>query len=134
MSALNAARPIAEKEGVHSTIPVAAATTIFQGALAVMAAGFGAPGSEATDLVAVGIATETVENAGADGAKSLTVKRGTFLFHNHDTDAVTAASIGSDCFIVDDQTVAATDDTGGRSRAGTVIDLESGGVWVRIGR
>ena len=47
-------------------------------------------------------------------------------------DLITIADIGKACFIVDDQTVAKTDGTGTRSRAGIVDGIEaSGGVWVR---
>lgn len=132
MTALTAARLVQEKEGVHSTAPVKAATTIFQGALTVMAAGLAVPGSTATGLAPIGVAVETVENGGADGARNVTTKRGTFKFHNLLADAIAAADIGQPCFIVDDQTVAKTDGTGTRSQAGTVIDVDSDGVWVRI--
>ena len=49
-------------------------------------------------------------------------------------DAITAAQIGSACYIVDDQTVAKTSDNGSRSRAGQVIDVDAQGVWVQVGR
>ena len=46
------------------------------------------------------------------------------------TDAITLADVGSDCYIVDDQTVAKTNGSGTRSRAGRVFDVDSEGVWV----
>ena len=48
------------------------------------------------------------------------------------TDAITLADIGKDCFIVDDQTVAKTDGSGTRSRAGRVFDVDADGVWVEF--
>jgi hypothetical protein len=53
-------------------------------------------------------------------------------------EAVTRAQIGDACYIVDDQTVAKTDGAAGqnpatRSPAGTVVDLDDDGVWVRTG-
>ena len=38
--------------------------------------------------------------------------------------------IGSDCYIVDDQTVAKTSGTNTRSVAGKVFDVDADGVWV----
>lgn len=112
-------------------LPVAAATTIYQGALvSIAAAGFARPGrTNATDLVQ-GIAQETVVNAGADGAVSIRVKRCTAHIRNSGVDPVTAASAGRDCFIVDDEVVAATNNGGARCRAGRVMGLDAFGVWV----
>lgn len=45
----------------------------------------------------------------------------------------TAADIGSDCYIVDDQTVAKTNGTNTRSVAGKIMDVDAQGVWVRSG-
>lgn len=41
--------------------------------------------------------------------------------------------MGADCFIVDDQTVAKTNGTNTRSRAGIVAAVDADGVWVQIG-
>lgn len=139
MTAMSGPRVPVEKEGRTSTAPVKAATTIFQGALVVNDAGNAAPGRTATGLIALGIAEETVVNAGIAGAKSVTVRRGTFRFDNSAAaETITAAEIGKQCFIVDDQTVAKTDgaaapDPATRSAAGTVIDVDASGVFVRIG-
>ncbi len=134
MTAMSTARQIVEKEDVFSTAPVKGSTTIHQGALVVMDAGLAVPGKTATGLTVLGLATYAVVNAGADGAEKVTAKRGTFKFVNSgSTDAITAAAIGKDCYIVDDQTVAKTDGTATRSVAGKVIDVDSDGVWVRVG-
>jgi len=98
---------------------VAAATQCFAGGLAVLNAGVAEPGSTATGLVAVGRFEETVDNTGgAAGDKTVKVSRGVFRFANSAAaDEITAAEIGSDCYIVDDETVAKTDGTGTRSVA-----------------
>lgn len=44
----------------------------------------------------------------------------------------TRAGIGKLCYIVDDQTVAATHATNSRSPAGIVEGIDNGGVWVRL--
>lgn len=139
MTAMSGPRVPVEKEGRTSTVPVKGATTIHQGALVVNDAGNGAPGRTATGLIALGIAEETVVNAGAAGAKDVIVRRGTFRFDNSAAaETITAAEIGKQCWIVDDQTVAKTDGAAGedpatRSVAGTVIDVDSSGVFVRVG-
>lgn len=139
MTAMSGPRVPVEKEGRTSTAPVKGATTIHQGALVVNDAGNAAPGRTATGLIALGIAEESVVNEGANGAKSVTVKRGTFKFFNSAGEQeITAADIGKQCFIVDDQTVAKTDgadapDPATRSAAGTVIDVDADGVFVRVG-
>jgi hypothetical protein len=112
---------------------VAAGVHIMAGALVVLEAGYARPGKTGTGLVAVGRAEETVDNAaGAAGAARVRVERGTFLFANSATDPITQAEVGTDCFVVDDETVAKTDGAGTRSRAGIVREVEIGGVWVEF--
>lgn len=133
MTALSQARPVVQIEGRQSNPPVKGATTIYQGGVVVMDAGLAVPGRTATGLIAVGVAQQTVVNSGADGAKKVPVERGTFKFANLGADAVTAADIQKDCYIVDDQTVAKTSGSNTRSIAGKVIEVEADGVFVRVG-
>lgn len=114
--------------------PVAATVKIWNGSLIMRnAAGFLTKGATATGCVGVGRAEKTVDNTGAAGAATVEYRVGVFLFANSAAaDLITIADIGRACFIVDDQTVARTDGTGTRSRAGIVDGIEpSGGVWVR---
>ena len=70
-------------------------------------------------------------STGADGDKTVNVrKRKAFKFKNSGADAVTQAELGKTCYIVDDETFAKTNGTNTRSAAGTVVKLESDGVWV----
>lgn len=133
MTPLSQARPVVQTEGRQYNPPVKGATTIHQGALVVMDSGLAVPGRTATGLIALGIAQVSVANTGADGAKKVPVERGTFKFANLGADAVTAADIGKDCYIVDDQTVAKTSATNTRSIAGKVIEVDADGVFVRVG-
>lgn len=133
MTALSQARPVVQIEGRQSNPPVKGATTIHQGGLVVMDTGLAVPGRAALGLIAVGVAQQTVVNAGADGAKKVPTERGTFKFANLGADAVTAADIQKDCYIVDDQTVAKTSGSNTRSIAGKVIEVEADGVFVRVG-
>jgi hypothetical protein len=113
--------------------PVAATVKIWGGSLIMRnAAGFMTKGATATGCVGVGRAEKTVDNTGAAGAASVEYRLGTFLFANSAAgDLITIADIGKVCFIVDDQTVAKTDGTATRSRAGIVDAVEATGVWVR---
>ena len=113
--------------------PVAAAVKIFGGSLVMRnAAGYLTKGATATGCIGVGRAEKTIDNsAGALGALSLDYRLGSFLFANLAADLVTIADIGKPCFIADDQTVARTDATATRSRAGIVEAVEATGVWVR---
>jgi hypothetical protein len=132
MAALTEARSTNEREGRLLEVPVAANARVFQGGLVVAnGTGFAAPGSAAANLTALGRAEVSVDNTGgANGAKTVTVKRGVFKFENKAGDLVTQALMGKDCSIEDDQTVRAT--AAGSSRAGKVVGLDADGVWVEV--
>lgn len=120
-------------EGRILPLPVAAGAVIHMGALlAANASGYVVPGSTATDLTYLGRADEAVDNSGgADGDKQVHVRRGVaFHWANSDSDPVTQASLGKPAYIVDDETVAATDGTGTRSEAGIVLNIDDAGVWI----
>lgn len=132
--ALSFARNTPERDGEVFDFPVKGSTTVYQGSLVALNAGYAAPGAAATGRVAVGRAEETVANAGSDGVVSVRVKRGVFRFANSSAgDAITQAEAGATCYIVDDQTVAKTDGTGTRSAAGKIVAVDALGVWVQIG-
>lgn len=133
MTAMSKARSVVEIEGIFSNVPMKGATTIYQGAVVVTASSLAQPGKTATGLTVVGFADQTVVNAGADGAANVPVKRGTIKLSNLAADAITAGAEGQDCYLVDDQTVAATDGSGTRSKAGKIIQVEADGVFVRLG-
>jgi hypothetical protein len=134
MVALTSERNTRMRIGDFRVEPVAAAIKIWGGSLVMRnAAGFLTKGATATGCVGVGRAEKTVDNtAGAAGAVSLEYQRGLFLFANSTAgDLITIADVGKVCFILDDQTVAKTDGTATRSRAGIVDAVEATGVWVR---
>lgn len=120
-------------EGELFSLPVAASVTIYAGALvAANATGYVTPGATATTLTYLGRAEEQVVNSGAAGAKNVRVRRGVaFKWANYGSDLVTQASLGKDCYIYDDQTVAATSGGSTRSIAGKVVQIDADGVWVK---
>ena len=109
--------------------PVKAGVKCFLGAIAVLNAGFAAPATTATGLIAVGIFEFTVDNTtGKDGDAQARIRQGTFPFFNSGgADAIAQADVGKDCFLVDDQTVAKTDGGATRSRGGKIMGLRDDG-------
>lgn len=133
MTALTKDRDTREKGKTIYSLGVAANVKILAGSLvALNAAGYAVPGSTATTLKGFGRAEETVDNTGgAAGAVNVNVKKGVFQFANSaSTDEITIAEVKTDCYIVDDQTVAKTNGTNTRSIAGKVDSVDAGGVWV----
>ncbi len=125
-------------EPVPAKVPVKmkAATKAYQGGIAVLDAGYAAPGRTATGLVALGRFEERDydNSAGAAGDVIAEILSGCFKWANSAAgDLITDADVGSDCFIVDDQTVARTDGGATRSRAGRIVMVEPDGVWVLMG-
>ena len=121
------------RDGEVMPFTVGAGEEIFLGAqVAVNATGFLVAGAAATGLTYIGRADAHVDNSGgADGDETCLVRRKkAFLFKNSDADPVDQSLVGQPCYILDDETVAGTDGTGTRSESGTVLAVESAGVWV----
>lgn len=68
----------------------------------------------------------------ASGGKKLKIEFGEFAWNNSAAgDLIAQADVGNDCYIVDDNTVAKTDGSASRSKAGKIMEVEAGGqVWV----
>lgn len=135
MAALTASRKTARRSGDNLSLKAAAAKIYYAGALAARDAnGRATPGATATTLRGVGRVATTLDNsAGANDAADVSIERGIFRFDNSTAgDLITAADIGNDCYIVDDQTVAKTNGTSTRSVAGKVFDVDAVGVWVDL--
>lgn len=136
MVALTADRATPDRKGEILELPAAAAKKFFAGALGALDAdGRATPGAAATTLKGLGRIETYVDNsAGAAGAATVRIRMGCFRWANSASgDLITAADIGADCFIVDDQTVAKTNGSSTRSVAGKVVDVDALGVWVRSG-
>jgi len=124
----------------RNTYPQKGSTTIYQGSIVMVnATGYALPGATATGSVGAGVAKsngglDRWANAGSDGASNVDVEEGIFKFGNSSAgDAITKAEVGKLCYIVDDQTVAKTDGTGTRSKAGLVEYVDTdGNVFVRF--
>jgi hypothetical protein len=116
-------------------------TTIYQGALvALNSSGYATPGATAATLIAAGVymgnpnTGSSVSTGISDGVVRIRVRQGVFHFLNSAAaDAIAVGQIGKYCWIVDDQTVAKSSNSGARSIAGIVIAVDSTGVWVSVG-
>nr|WP_064494314.1 hypothetical protein [Pseudomonas chengduensis] len=119
------------QEATIVSVPLAANAKIYAGALTVANAnGYGAPGSTAVGLAYIGRAEEAVDNTGgANGAKSVPVRR-LRAFKWANDGSINQAHLLKTAYIVDDQTVAATDGTNTRSPAGRIVGIDADGVWV----
>jgi hypothetical protein len=136
MAALTAAADRDMKEGKLITLLVDDGDTIYKGALVMLnSAGYAVEGADTSGGVFMGVADETADNAaGADGAISIRVRTtGVYAFAYSGT--LNQASIGTKCYIVDDNTVAAAATTTNDVLCGHVVGLKAAGVaWVRIDR
>jgi hypothetical protein len=103
---------------------IKAATNIYAGALCVNDGGTAAPARTATGLTVIGVSRKRYDNTGgAANAIYGEFDGGSHLFVN--AGDITAANINADCFAVDDQTVSL--DATGKSRAGTIVDVNPPG-------
>lgn len=119
-------------------LPVKAGAKIHYGALVVLDGGYAAPGHTAEGLRARGTCmgptygpqSEIADNTdGADGAFTVKVRAGVFKFVNGGD--ITQADVGSNAYILDDQTVVKDGD--GKSLAGEIMQLDADGVWIAVG-
>lgn len=131
MTALTADKKPVSREGDQFSDSVLAATKIFGGGLVCLdAAGFARPGADTVGFKIRGVAQDQVDNlAGANGDKSVTSRKGVYLF---DSTGLTIADIGSNMFISDDQTVVKTA-TVNNIVAGVLVGIESSTkAWIKI--
>lgn len=111
-----------ERKGRQAVFALAANEKVFEGEIGVInVAGAVVAATAAAGLKAFG-RIESVE----DG--KVTMKKGCFKYQNSSSDALSAADIGSDCYIADSCTVCKT--ATGKSKAGKVFLVEDSGVWV----
>lgn len=118
------------------SLPVAASTTLYAGALvAINQSGYAVAASADSTLRVIGRCEATVVNSGSAGAKNVDVKAGAFWYANSSTTgAITDADIGRPAFVVDDETVSRISSYGVRPPAGLVVDVSSTlGVLVQVG-
>jgi hypothetical protein len=129
-AALTAERDTYQRPNQYTSLTVASNSIIYAGALVcVNSSGLAVPAADSAGFAVVGRAEATVDNRGVlyVATKTIKVARGTFRWANGDVIAV--ADIGKIVYVTDDQTVSKTG--GGQNIiAGSVVDVDAGGVWV----
>jgi hypothetical protein len=128
MTALTRDRNTLFQDAGVLSVPMAPGAKVYAGALVVAnATGFAEKGKTATGLTFLGRAEEAKDNTA--GGESVMVRR-KLAFKWANEGSVAQAHLMKTAYIVDDQTVAATDGAGTRSPAGRIVGIESDGVWV----
>lgn len=131
----NTARKYVERIVAEDAL-LAAATTIPAGVLvATNAAGELINAADAAGSTVQGRAPKRMANAGA-AAKikpAAYVEAGVFKFGTTGANAITAADVGKNCFVLDNQTVVRTAGTVNGIVAGVVDSMDpDGDVWVKV--
>lgn len=118
--------------------PVAANVRIYEWAMVAIEVATGllrpARSGTPTDIV-VGVARMEANNTGgAASAISCEIEShlAYAMVNSGGADTITLADIGKDCYAVDDQTVALTNGTSTRPRAGKIHNVTELGVWLRF--
>lgn len=133
MTGISQGRNTRRRAGTKLSVVPNSAAAIYAGTMVTLltATGLAVAGGTASAGPVVGVATETIVG---DGVTATNLETGVFQFANSgSTDAIAKANIGSLCYVVDNQTVALTDNSGARQIAGRIVDVDANGVWVRIG-
>ena len=129
MTALTKDRLTSEREGRQVTDPLAAGATVYAGSMYVLDASGNATPATAAATQAVRAVARTRASTAQEGSH-VDGTLGCFCFDNSAGAAeIKRTDIGAVCYAADDQTVKKT----GTCKAGTVIDVDTRGVWVRVG-
>lgn len=112
---------------------VKGSTTIYKGTLVMVVAGYALPAADTSGGKVVGVAAETVVNAGSDGAATIQVDRGNAWHFTNGSGAIVQADVGKFAYVVDDSAVTDTANTN-NVVAGTIagIDPDDAGIWVAV--
>ncbi|MGK2898374.1 MAG: hypothetical protein ACSLE9_06775 [Burkholderiaceae bacterium] len=136
MTATTTDRNTRQRPGIKRAFPMAAATLIPAGVIACLnASGLLVNGATSATLKCVGVTQKAADNsAGLASAINGEVETGVFgpFANSASTDQITLTEVGSDCYIVDNQTLAKTSNSAARSVAGKVWDVDTEGVWLKV--
>lgn len=117
-------------------LPLKADAVVYSGGVVCTdSSGYVIPGGAALGLIVRGVAQQSKDNTGgANGAKTVRVFAGVFKLKNSSSgEALTITEVGKNCYLVDDEQVSKTDNSGTRSLAGVVVAVDTDGVWVLLG-
>jgi hypothetical protein len=118
----------------YRTAGVKANLVIYAGTIAAIdSAGLAIKAITATTGRVLGVFRKSINTTGlADGAVTAEMERGCFgpFANSAAGDQITAADLGTTCYVVDDQTVAKTSGSSTRVAAGLVWSVGADGVYV----
>jgi len=120
--------------GVSARVTVKDAVAIEQGSMVCLqtADGEAVKAADAATVENV-IGVNVTKDVSADDTNRLiVVNGGVYRFANSSTNAVAKANIGSSVYVEDEKTVS-TDSGSNSIVAGTVVDVDTNGVWIKIG-
>lgn len=122
--------PMKGEKGHVITLPVAASTKIYAGAMVALASGYAVPAGDTSGHIVMGRAEEQIDNSsGSNGDKSIDVCiDGVFKWN---VSSLAQAQVGGNATVVDDNTVGKAADTTNDIVAGKIVQLDSDGAWVR---
>ena len=134
MPAATEGRMTKRRDGRKMSLPVAANTKLLIGCMvALNTTGVAVHASAIATLKVQGVAETEADNTGgvASAIQVQIDRQGWFLFANSaGADQIALTDVGSNCFAVDNQTVAKTSATNTRPVAGVIRDVEAEGVWI----
>lgn len=116
---------------------IAATTTVWNGSLtAANANGELRPAADVANITVVGVAQRKMVNTTGAAAKCVPpakVAAGCFKFATTGANALTAADIGKNAYVLDDQTVVRQAGTVNNIVAGVVDSIDpDGGIWIKV--
>lgn len=123
-------RATQEREARIFQFGLANGAAINAGAMIMLIGGLATQGAASANAICVGVAKNSAHDD--DGDLNVDAKLGCFLFRNSATDPIANTAVGSDCFIEDDETVAASDSGNTLSVAGKIRSVDGGAVWVEF--
>jgi len=140
-------KALERRNGKARQVGLAAGVKVWQGGLAMLASGFAraarpgqgadmaAQAADAATCRVVGIFKHSAEGGVANGDVIAEIEHeGWYLLRNGTSgDAITAADIENDCYVIDDETVGKTHATNTRPKAGRIKDVTPAGVWIAPG-
>lgn len=111
-------------------VPVKADVVINEASLVALDAnGFANEAAKGEGITVIGRSEQYIDNSnGVDGAVTINVKRGVFVWNNDAANPVEEKDVMKQCYILDSNTVTMTSEA--NSVAGKVIGLEDGYVKV----
>lgn len=134
MTALTENRYTKHRDGIITAHPVKASTHIFKGSIVCAdASGYAAPGDDAAGYTVLGIAIEEADN-GSGGNGDVTVRvQASGVFSVAKSGTIAQGDLGSELYVVDDQTVGLAAAVTNNVACGRLEALDGGAsVWLRL--